>query len=202
MQKRAARTRQALLEAAAEEFAERGYEGVSLQGVVWRAKTSMGSLTFHFRTKTVLAEEVRRLGRARFGSCLEDLAAADSLGELRGLIDSLARLAHDDPFVRAARRLDANRPEGEPPLAEAWLPGLRGLLDRACGAHRIRPGVSPEDAVDLLAYLAEGAMAALDTTRDPSWNPVGDPLWDIVLHGLAADRTGRTGPMWRGAEPT
>ncbi|WP_327354417.1 TetR/AcrR family transcriptional regulator [Streptomyces sp. NBC_01304] len=199
MQERAARTRQALLEAAAAEFAERGYEGASFQGVVGRAKTSIGSLTFHFGTKTILAEEVRTAGRARFGRCLEGLAvAADPLRELRTLIGCLARLAREDPFVRAARRLEADCPGGEPPLAEAWLPVLRSLLDRAGGAHRLRPGVSPEDAVALLAQLAEGAMVALDATRDPVW----DSVWDIVLHGLAADRTGRAGAMWCGSEPT
>ncbi|MEU2392796.1 TetR/AcrR family transcriptional regulator [Streptomyces sp. NPDC007369] len=195
MQERASKTRQALLEAAADEFAERGYEGASLQGVVLRAATSIGSLTFHFGTKRALAEDVRKTGHARFGRCLQDLAdAADPLRQLRTLIGCLARLAHGDPFVRAARRLEADRPEGVPPLAEAWLPVLRRLLDRADGAHRLRPGVSPEDAVALLAHLAEGAMATHDAPRDA--------VWDIVLHGLVADRTGRAASMWCRSEPT
>ncbi|MFE6767514.1 MULTISPECIES: TetR family transcriptional regulator [Streptomyces] len=192
MQERAARTRQAVLEAAADEIAERGYEGASLQRVVWRAATSMGALTFHFRTKTALAEEVRGVGRARFAHRMEELAAAaDPLRELRTLIGAMARLAHQDRFVRAARRLEADRPVGVPPLAEVWLPVLRGLLDRAHGADRLRPGVSPEDAVALLAHLAEGAMAAHDATRDPAWDSVWDSVWDVVLHGLAADPAGR-----------
>ncbi|RPK93861.1 MULTISPECIES: TetR family transcriptional regulator [Streptomyces] len=193
MQERAARTRQAVLEAAADEFAERGYDGASLQRVVWRAATSIGALTFHFRTKTVLADEVRRVGRARFGRCVEDIAAADPLRELRTLIGALARLAHEDPFVRAVRRLEADRPEGVAPLAEVWLPALRGLLARAHRAQRLRPGVSPEDAVALLAHLAEGAMAAHHETRDPAWDSVWDSVWDVVLHGLAVDPAGREG---------
>ncbi|MEU8890328.1 TetR/AcrR family transcriptional regulator [Streptomyces sp. NPDC048442] len=207
MQERAAKTRQAVLEAAAEEFAERGYEGASLQRVAWRAATSIGSLTFHFGPKTVLAEEVFTAGRARFG-CLEGLAAAaDPLRGLCTLISCLARLAHEDTFVRAARRLEADRPKGAPPLAEAWLPVLRGLLDRACGADRLRAGVSPEDALTLLGHLAEGAMAADDATRESVW----DSVWDVVLYGLAADRPGRAdradradraGSMWCESELT
>ncbi|WP_430479034.1 TetR family transcriptional regulator [Streptomyces sp. P11-1] len=189
MQERAARTRQTVLEAAADEFAERGYEGASLQRVAWRAATSIGALTFHFRNKTALADEVRTTGRARFGRCLAELApAADPLRELRTLIATLARLAHEDRFVRAARRLEADPPEDVPPLAETWLPVLRDLLDRAHGAHRLRPGVAPEDAVAMLAHLAEGAMAAQGTPRDAAWDAVWDSVWDVVLHGLAADR--------------
>ncbi|XUZ96684.1 TetR family transcriptional regulator [Streptomyces araujoniae] len=189
MQERAARTRQTVLEAAADEFAERGYEGASLQRVAWRAATSIGALTFHFRNKTALADEVRTTGRDRFGRCLAELApAADPLRELRTLIATLARLAHEDRFVRAARRLEADPPEGAPPLAETWLPVLRDLLDRAHGAHRLRPGVAPEDAVAMLAHLAEGAMAAHGTPRDAAWDTLWDSVWDVVLHGLAADR--------------
>ncbi|MFE9701306.1 TetR family transcriptional regulator [Streptomyces sp. NPDC006270] len=198
MQERAARTRQAVLEAAADEFAERGYEGASLQQVVGRAATSIGALTFHFRTKTALAEEVRRTGRARFGRCLADLGAtADPLRELRTLIGALARMAHEDPFVRAVRRLEADHPEGVPLLAETWLPALRGVLDRAHSAQRLRPGVSAEAALALLAHLVEGAMAAGGTVRDP----VQDAVWDVVLHGLAVGPAGRAGPVERGAEP-
>ncbi|MFD3514438.1 TetR family transcriptional regulator [Streptomyces sp. NPDC058657] len=227
MQERAARTRQAVLEAAAEEFAERGYQGASLQRMVWRAATSIGALTFHFGTKTALAHEVRTTGRAHLTHCLQDRApTADPLRELRTLIGRLAHLAREDPFVRAARRLETDRHPSEPPLAQTWLPALRDLLDRAHSTHRLRPGVSREDATTLLTHLAEGAMSAHDTTRedahhtphedahhttqdrahdtgratprspapapdtpqDPPPTPAWDSLWDVVLHGLAADR--------------
>lgn len=183
MQERAARTRRTVLEAAADEFAERGYEGASLQGVAWRAATSIGALTFHFRNKTALAEEVRTVGSARFARCVDELTpSTDPLRELRVLIGTLARVAREDSFVRAARRLEANAPEDEPPLAETWMPVLRALLDRAHGARRLRPGVAPEAAAAMLSHLAEGAMAANGTTRDVVW----DSVWDVVLHGLAA----------------
>lgn len=78
-------------------------------------------------------------------------------------------------------------------MTEVWLPVLRGLLDRAHDAQRLRPGVSPEDAVALLAHLAEGAMAAHGATRDSAWDAVWDSVWNVVLHGLAADRTGQAG---------
>ncbi|WP_267489227.1 TetR/AcrR family transcriptional regulator [Streptomyces sp. DH8] len=183
MQERAARTRRTVLEAAAEEFAEHGYEGASLQGVAWRAATSIGALTFHFRNKTALAEEVRAIGAARFSRCVDELVpSTDPLRELRVLIGALARVAREDSFVRAARRLEANAPEDVPPLAETWLPVLRALLDRAHGARRLRPGVAPEEAVAMLAHFAEGAMAANGTTREVVW----DSVWDVVLHGLAA----------------
>jgi AcrR family transcriptional regulator len=206
MQERAAKTRRVLSEAAADEFAERGYEGASLQRVVARADTSMGSLTFHFRTKTALADEVRALGRARLGERLdEELGVHDPLRELRVLIGALARAAHEDRFVRAAHRLDAGRPGGEPPLARVWLPVLRGLLRRACRAHRLRSGVSFEDAVALLTHLAEGAMAAHAASRDAAWHEAWDAVWDsvweIVLHGLATGPPQGPEAGWRAPAP-
>lgn len=192
MQKRAARTRRTVLEAAADEFAERGYEGASLQGVAWRAATSIGALTFHFRNKTALAEEVRTAGSDRFALCLEELpSSADPLRELRTLVGALVRLAHEDPFVRAARRLEADAPDDAPPLAEIWLPVLRTQLDRAHGARRLRPGVAPEGALAMLSHLAEGAMAAhgaaRGAARHAAWEAAWDSVWDVVLHGLAAE---------------
>ncbi|MFI1186417.1 TetR family transcriptional regulator [Streptomyces californicus] len=211
MQKRAARTRRTVLEAAADEFAERGYEGASLQGVAWRAATSIGALTFHFRNKTALAEEVRTAGSARFALCLEELPpAGEPLRELRTLVCALVRLAHEDPFVRAARRLEADAPEDAPPLSEIWLPVLRARLDRAHRARRLRPGVAPEDAAAMLSHLAEGAMAAHDAARGAArhtaWEAAWDSVWDVVLHGLAADgpeggTAGAATPDLAGARP-
>ncbi len=61
----AARTRAVLVLAAANNFDRHGYDGTSLAAVCAEAGTTMGALTFHFRSKAVLAEAVADEGSAR-----------------------------------------------------------------------------------------------------------------------------------------
>ncbi|MEU2450858.1 helix-turn-helix domain-containing protein [Streptomyces sp. NPDC012765] len=58
-QERAARTREALVRAAAEVFAEEGFTAASIAVISRRARVSAGGLHFHFAGKTVLARAVQ-----------------------------------------------------------------------------------------------------------------------------------------------
>jgi AcrR family transcriptional regulator len=53
-QQRSIDTRRTILEAALEEFAEKGYEGASTRGIAERAKIQHPLITYHFRTKEIL----------------------------------------------------------------------------------------------------------------------------------------------------
>ncbi len=160
-----------------------------------RAETSIGALTFHFRNKTALAEEVRLTGRARFGRSVAGLAtAADPLAELRALVDTLARLAHEDRFVRAVRRLEADPPDGAHrrwprPGCPSSAPCSTGPTVPVGSARASRP----RRRRAMLAHLAEGAMAAHGTLPGAAWGAARDAIWDVVLHGLAADRVEEDG---------
>ncbi|MGN5376813.1 TetR family transcriptional regulator [Streptomyces lasalocidi] len=106
-QERAARTRQALIVAAAEVFADRGYALATLPAVSKRAGVSAGALHFHFASKEALAREVE--GAA--ADSVEKMAAgcrtsADTL--LQSLVNATCRLlaaVSGDPLVRAGFRL-------------------------------------------------------------------------------------------------
>lgn len=54
-QERAERTRVAILEAAAKEFDEFGYEGARLERIVERTGATKGAVYFHFRSKLDIA---------------------------------------------------------------------------------------------------------------------------------------------------
>ena len=62
-QERAARTRQALIQAAAEVFAEEGFVTASLSTISRRAGVSNGALHFHFANKGMLADAVEVIGQ-------------------------------------------------------------------------------------------------------------------------------------------
>lgn len=57
-QKRAIDTRQSILDAALEEFAERGFDGASVRRIGERAKLDFTLITYHFRNKDTLWREV------------------------------------------------------------------------------------------------------------------------------------------------
>src|SRR5215510_847220 len=94
----AARSRAALLGAAAALFAERGYRDTSVQAIGERAGVSRGSIFWHFGSKEGLLWAV--VERA-FSEWLADVLAPD-VGEARG-VEAVRRA------VRAHRRILAER---------------------------------------------------------------------------------------------
>ena len=75
-QVRAARTREALIRAAAEVFAADGYALASLPEISRRAGVSKGALHFHFASKDALAAEVEDVAAARVVRLAERCRAA------------------------------------------------------------------------------------------------------------------------------
>ena len=100
--------RHAVVEAALEEFAGRGYEGASLNTVVRRAGISKGSLFTYFPTKAALFDALVRL------------AAGDIREDLRALRDR----SREEPFERrleALVRTGLDFLERRPGLARIWF---------------------------------------------------------------------------------
>ncbi len=58
MQKRARQTHQAIIEAAADEFAENGYQGTNTKSIAGRAEVSVGSVYRYFADKSELLHNV------------------------------------------------------------------------------------------------------------------------------------------------
>lgn len=193
-QDRAERTRRALLRAASDEFAEKGYAGASLARISTAAEVTIGALTFHFASKATLADAVRDSGCALTRSALASLMAvsrrtgASGRGELRRVVTftrTLARLLEEEPAVRAAARLAWDFPADGNTWYAMWLPSLGDLVERA------RPdfaGWTTAEAVTATAVSvvtgAEFAARAGAPRGAPSglspWDHV-DRVWGLVL---------------------
>lgn len=106
-QERAVRTRARVLDAAAEEFATRGYMGTTLLGVVQRTGMTKGALYGHFSSKedlaTALIEEAGDELVERAAQCAGNGATA--LDALRENVLDLARHLREDASARSALRL-------------------------------------------------------------------------------------------------
>ncbi|WP_055490354.1 ScbR family autoregulator-binding transcription factor [Streptomyces sp. TP-A0356] len=99
-QERAVRTRNALIESAAELFSRDGFEVVTLSTISARAGVSNGALHFHFPSKAALAAAVRDAAAQRFRRIAAGERPAPHLGgSLQMLVDTshalLQGLGHD-----------------------------------------------------------------------------------------------------------
>lgn len=194
MQARAARTRQALVDAAAMEFDHHGYAGTSMVRVCRVAGITTGALTFHFGSKSELADAVQDRGCRTVRAAVDRVrnAPRPALDLVVELTVRLARLLEDDAAVRSAARLTRERPGAHPGWPACWLPTVRELAHRAQRMGQLRAGTPPAAVANLAAYLLAGtemaARAALEAAREPDAAEQLQQLWGIALRGICADR--------------
>ncbi|MCP3758836.1 TetR/AcrR family transcriptional regulator [Streptomyces sp. TBY4] len=201
MQERAARTRSALIQAAALEFEHRGYEGASLSRISETALTSIGGLTFHFRTKRALADSVGSACRASTARHVtEALTSPDPpMVALGSLVTTLMRRLETSVEARAAARLRRERLAsggGGRSEAHTWAPALKVLLARAHATGSLRADVAPGVAEALIVRLVEGTE--LSTCRRPAGTRTdccphaasAEQVWDLLLTAIAPPGAG------------
>ncbi|MFC7310325.1 TetR family transcriptional regulator [Streptomyces monticola] len=190
-QQRAARTREALVQAAATAFDCVGYEAASLAQVSKSAGISMGALTFHFPTKDQLAEAVQARGACVTRSAAEKITAEQGR-PLRSAIDltlEVARLLDEDVAVRAAARLTRECPQAATPWTSVWLPAIEALLCRA-STDELRPGADPQTVLTLTTHLITGTesyirrCATLPEQRESAQDQL-ERVWRVVLPGIS-----------------
>jgi AcrR family transcriptional regulator len=146
-------TRERLLDAATRLFAERGYEGTSIEAVLEEAGASRGALYHHFTNKEDLFEAVLEATETDIEAAIvaEAIRAGDPVEALRAGCRAWVRKARD-PGVQRIALIDA-------PAVVGWQKWreidarhgfglLRGTLEAIAAEGRIR-----KDSVDLLAHL-------------------------------------------------
>jgi AcrR family transcriptional regulator len=179
-------TRAALLEVAAELFAERGYVQSSVRDIARRGEVSSGAIYGHFRSKADLLAEAISM---RTAAELE----AESLGQDGEVdyVETLTRLARDFAERRRLRALIVQgaaaaqtddetrtrlREEQESHL-EVWLEGYERDRDRM-GIH---PSVDMQAAL-LYTWAAELGLGVLESFGIEPSSPEG---WAEVQNRLA-----------------
>ncbi|MFF2363756.1 ScbR family autoregulator-binding transcription factor [Streptomyces sp. NPDC058122] len=193
-QARAARTREALIVAAAEVFADNGYALASLPAVSRRAGVSTGALHFHFASKEALAREVEGAAADVVGKMAAGCrGASDTL--LQSLVDATCRLlaaVAGDPVVRAGFKLShdpslkGGQEAGSGGLVRWWCEWVRDLIVQAGEKGELAGGVSPEDA----AAAVVAATVGFETLSgwDLEWVSLERTarFWTFLLPLLAA----------------
>lgn len=113
VQQRAVRTRQQVLDAAAEEFAAHGYLGTTLLDVVRRTGMTKGALYGHFASKEELAAALIEEGGSELSTRAARAGEAGAAvpATVRETVLDLARHLRQDARARSALRLAVEAPQ-------------------------------------------------------------------------------------------
>ncbi|MGW2562107.1 TetR family transcriptional regulator [Streptomyces sp. NPDC001514] len=198
------RTRRLLLQAAADEFAARGYSGARLKAVVENIGMTKGALYGHFASKEDLAAAVADEGMLAWESLRTELAA-ESLGpgrELRELAGQLARLMDDDTVFRAAVRLasDGYRGSSERDLPSAVSAHIIDLVRRAQEEGGLVLAFPPGT---FAALVTAAVFAGAQSGREPGTGSRTrlNGLWELLGPGDSGDSGGPPSPTHHPTDP-
>jgi AcrR family transcriptional regulator len=200
-QERAARTRRALINAAAEVFADDGYALASLPVISKRAGVSTGALHFHFSSKDALAVAVESAAELAVRTMTEQCGAAPAtpLQCLARAVTQLLDAVGSDSVTRAGLRLggDPSRKNGGGVIGW-WREWVRDVLVRAREAGELPEEFSPEGAATAITAAVAG-VALFRGVHGPGQPPYAHMVQfrEFLLSWPAAtprpERTGRTG---------
>jgi AcrR family transcriptional regulator len=197
----AEQTRDRLLQAAAEVFAQRGYDGTRVADIAAAAGMSNGALYAHFGSKAELLVAALRTHGRRLLADLFDADPDQSVTELllvvarslpeRGdpcgdlVVEGLVAARRDEGVARPMRDYIGERAD--------WL---ADLIRVAQAADEIDEGLSPNALAHFCLLLAMGSSlmtADMNRVSDEDWSE----LLDRIVTGLAPTgrpaRTAQTG---------
>ncbi|GGS27482.1 TetR family transcriptional regulator [Streptomyces aureoverticillatus] len=192
-QERAARTRQSLMRAAAEAFAEDGFVPTTLSTISRRAGVSNGALHFHFENKHDLAAAVEA---AAADTVREITRAAEQRQDsaLQRLIDATHHLMSsldEDPVVRAGFELVGTAPRrgqdaADTDLRGEWQRWIDAVLHTAQANGELAEGVSAAEASTAVVAATVGFEVL--GVKDPKWvsRRTLSQYWELMLPRLAA----------------
>ncbi|MEU6106424.1 ScbR family autoregulator-binding transcription factor, partial [Streptomyces flaveolus] len=196
-QERAVRTRRAVIRAAAEVFAERGYAAATIAEILERAGVTKGALYFHFDSKQALARGV-----------IDSQLTADYWVprelKLQEWVDAGMTLAHQIPRdvvllagIRLSADLESRRLFGS--AWPAWIDLSRGYLETAKDRGEVLPHVNPAQTAEvfLAAWLGTQIFSeAVSDMADLGEAACGQSCLPQCLNGLGGTPRGGTGGRW------
>ncbi|MFJ1750760.1 ScbR family autoregulator-binding transcription factor [Streptomyces sp. NPDC088116] len=185
-QKRAIRTRAAILEAAGAVFDEYGYSSTTLAMVLRRAQVTKGALYFHFPSKEALAQAVLD-EQVQLGT------VPPQSSKLQEIIDITFALAHrllESALLRGSLRLtvDQGAPLGvdhSGPFRQ-WPELAIYLMEQARDQGELLPSVRPRDTVELLVGSFTGIqLMSRALTQHEDLGRRISLMWEHILPSIA-----------------
>jgi len=189
-QARAVRTRDAVVTAAAEAFADAGFPATSMADIFARAGVTKGALYFHFTSKEELAFAIIEA---------EEQAAADLIGgvmatdapPLQKLIDISLRWAREiqaNSVVRAGIRMIIEQGTYSRPMPRpyhGWQDVARQLLAAAQERGEVGPGIDLDAVSEFIiaSYAGAQVVSAVMSGHKDLVRRI-ETMWQVVLPAL------------------
>lgn len=187
------RRRQAVIDAAAAVFAEKGYHGASTRDIALRLGMQQGSLYYHFPSKEAALEEVCQVGVADFVEGLAPIVDGDAPPAeklRRAVANHLAPLRGKRDYVRVFLFERHHLPRETRGQVAALSRDYEALLERlfaeGAAAGAFRPGLDPRMAVLALNGMLNMAAARWRPGREPNLDALVDGLADLILAAVRA----------------
>jgi AcrR family transcriptional regulator len=177
-------TREQIIAVATRLFADRGYEGTSIEAVLQEAGVSRGSLYHHFAGKDALFEAVLKAVEESAG--IQVIAATEGATDIVAALQAAAiawvRLA-GDPVVKRILLIDAPAVLGW----ERWramdeanaLGSMKTALQEVADAGRL-----PPDLVDMFAHVLMASLNELALLVARADDP--DAVMEAASHAVQA----------------
>jgi AcrR family transcriptional regulator len=146
---------QALVRAAFNQIAERGFEGLRTREVAAEVGVNIATLHYYFPSKEALIRGVIGYATGRFRSTLAPHGSPAD--QLRNHLRAMHALFRKEPRVAGVMAELALRSNRDPALArilretnDAWHRTLRGLLRRAARDGHLKPELDSDDTATLI----------------------------------------------------
>lgn len=193
-QERARRTRAALVESAAAEFAKRGFAAASINDILEQSNATKGAMYFHFASKHDLARAVLDEGLEHYRALVArwaDREGLDPFERLRGLVGDLGAALHDDVIIAAEFRL-VTEPEFADQLqlrgSHVWGRAGYRLALEAEKLGLFRPGVDLRRFVEAVASSLAGQRYLADLTApDVDVRARFEACLEVPLEAMASE---------------
>ncbi|MEV6118918.1 MULTISPECIES: ScbR family autoregulator-binding transcription factor [unclassified Streptomyces] len=184
-QERAARTRDAVLRAAAEVFAECGYAGASVARIAEHAGLTLGAVYFHFKSKGDLA----RVIAAGQPDLVVPACPSEGLQRVIDVTLTWARQLADDPILLAGARLmmeQENFVPHEQNSHDQWLGIVLADLRIARDRGEVREEADLEAFARLVVSACTGAQmhTRLESAHRDLANRIAQ-MWRCLLPAIA-----------------
>lgn len=163
--------RQALVEVAFRQIAERGFEGLRTRDVAAGAGVNIATLHYYFPTKEALIRGVVARAMGRFRATLAPHGSADD--QLLNHLKAVRALMRKEPEVGVVMGELALRSARDASLArimretnDAWHRTLRGLLRRGASSGHLSKALDSDEAAALIVTtLTSMGLPSINATR-------------------------------------
>ncbi|POX56993.1 TetR family transcriptional regulator [Streptomyces sp. Ru71] len=197
-QERAARTRQALIEAAACTFERYGYEQSRLTDISARAGVSVGALNFHFKSKAAVAHAVEHEAATTLRRVARVMTRhqGQALQRLTDMSHALADRLMRDVVARAGFRLScAAEQRTGLDLLQEWQGCVQQLVAEAADEGTLVESVEQQELAAVIVAATTGLEAL--GRRNTEWlsEPTLAAFWRLMMPRIATeDALGRLTP--------